>query len=353
MKWLNVMHPEQTPQERSAPKIPFLPTKKERYFKASMGLLIFLLLSGIIGSGIYQYQQNKRVRLVIEEQKRVLAQMQKTDTLALNENRQIETALSARIANMDKELQPLVGFYQELHHNGLVRASNDIEQMLTMASETLYLNNDIQAAIVLLEQVDSRVRRLNYPELINFRLALQKDIGMLSALPKLDIATESARLDTLLEIINTLPLHIDVKEALSRKDPPVVLDQSLPWWKAIGQGVWQELKSLVQIRRIDHPHAVLLSVEQDALLRENMRLRLISARIALMGRHALIYQADLKAVEQYVQAFFAQEASSTKHAIGLIKQLLAAPIQMHKPMLTSLEMLRDIHTTVTKVGEKG
>ena len=55
-----------------------------------------------------------------------------------------------------------------------------------------------------------------------------------------------------------------------------------------------EIRSLVRVTRIDHPEAMLVAPEQAFFLRENLKLRLLNARLALLARQFDAAQADLQ-----------------------------------------------------------
>lgn len=331
-----------TPIDKEAPVSSLIDKKKKDNSLVKKSLLALLII-GLVGGGIYQYQLNKRLQRVLVHQEKLFAQMQQTDIQVIGDAQQVETTLSARINDLDKKLQPLAAFYQTMQNNELARLLSDTEQTLTLASEALYLTNDVNATLKLLRYADNKIYSARFPELVKLHSALQKDINTLTLLPQADIATETARIDTLLERVASLPLHIDVQRTLIDKKQNKPTKEETSWWKGLGRDIWQQLKSLVQIQRIDKPGAVLLSVDQLMLLQENIRLRLLSAKIALMTRNSSTYLADLKAIQQYLSTFFDQQQISTQQVLAIVQQLLKAPLGMDKPILTSLEVLRGIH----------
>jgi uroporphyrin-3 C-methyltransferase len=85
--------------------------------------------------------------------------------------------------------------------------------------------------------------------------------------------------------------------------------------------VWQEARQLLRISRIDRPEAALLAPEQAFFLRENTKLKLLNARIALLSRQTEVARADLQAVSQSLQRYFDNNARKSQVATELLQQV--------------------------------
>ncbi len=97
-----------------------------------------------------------------------------------------------------------------------------------------------------------------------------------------------------------------------------------PWADAAAMlwaRVWNEARSLVRVSRIDHPEAMLLAPEQAFFLRENMKLRLLNARLALLARQFETAQADLQMAQRALERWFDPAARRTQLAAELIRQV--------------------------------
>lgn len=330
--------------------------KRSRHRWLNWRLFVTLIVIGLISTGgIYQYQQNTLLHQAIEQQKIALTQAQHTDMRTDDETKMLQLTLASRIDEIEKTMQALSTLYQQsINNHELQRLLADTEQTLTMASEALYLTNDVSAALKLLTYASNKIQGLNQPELVKLHAALQQDIQTLSALSQVDVAAETARIDTLINIIDRLPLNIDTQRILTPKTPTVSADAQLSWWKQLGRNIWHELKSLVSIQRLDKPQQALISVDQVMLLRENMKLRMICARIALMTHNQAAYGADLHAVQKYLMDYFDQGQINTQQANDLLQKLLNVQLVIAKPIFTSLSVLRSTHIApVLKEGEHG
>ena len=108
-----------------------------------------------------------------------------------------------------------------------------------------------------------------------------------------------------------------------------------------GASLWQELRQLVIVRRVDEPEPPLLAPGQAYFLRENLRLRLLNARLALLARNPVAWQEDLRTSQAWLRRYFNARAPGTQAALAQLKQLQAAPVGQEPPSIAeSLEAVR-------------
>jgi uncharacterized protein HemX len=98
-----------------------------------------------------------------------------------------------------------------------------------------------------------------------------------------------------------------------------------------GQELWAELKHLVQIRRVEGNETVLLPPDQAYFLRENLRLRLLSARLALMSHDQAAFRADLLAVSTMLERYFNTRDAGVADAIREVQRLSRLQIAIKLP----------------------
>ena len=123
-----------------------------------------------------------------------------------------------------------------------------------------------------------------------------------------------------------------VTEAVTAADPataPSLWAQGWAWLGQWPQGasawVWQQVRQgtsgLIRVSRIDAPEAALLAPEQAYFLRENIRLKLLSARFGLLARQFDSARADVLAVQALVQRYFDPAAPLTQEVLQTLAQL--------------------------------
>jgi uroporphyrin-3 C-methyltransferase len=103
------------------------------------------------------------------------------------------------------------------------------------------------------------------------------------------------------------------------------------------------------LERIDRPEPPLLAPEQNYFLRENIKLRLLSARIALLRHDEVTYRADLRAVEKWLLEHFDMRESSSKIMLSTIRQLSADNIVIEVPNINeSLTLVNKYKLTLER-----
>ena len=101
--------------------------------------------------------------------------------------------------------------------------------------------------------------------------------------------------------------------------------------------IWQELKGLVRIQRFDRDEAMLLAPGQSFFLRENLKLRLLNARLALFSRDQATFRGELKAALEMLGRLFDVRDKGVEAAQATLRQLLATEIVIALPDLNETQ----------------
>ena len=134
--------------------------KKGRRKWFSWGVCFSLLAMVLIGAGgVYQYQENKKLRKALAQQNTAVAQMKTREGQLLNESKALHSTLTSRIEKIAKTTQTLSTLYQRINNDEAQHLLADIEQTLTMASEALYITHDVKAALKLLQYADDKMQK--------------------------------------------------------------------------------------------------------------------------------------------------------------------------------------------------
>ena len=250
------------------------------------------------------------------------------------------TLLEARVAESQSQQAALEALYRDLAPSRDEIALTEIEQVLLVASQQLLLAGNVQSALAAVQLADARLQRLERPQFLPLRRALTRDMDRLKAMPFVDVAGMSLKLDQALAAVNTLPFAMDERlppPAPGSMAPPA--DE--PAWRRFAREVWAEIRQLVRVEVADRPAAPLLLPPQQYFLRENLKLRLLSARIALLNRDDPSFKGDLGAAESWLRLYFDTRAKSVQTVQATVKQLAATPMGGDMPDLGgSLEALR-------------
>lgn len=216
--------------------------------------------------------------------------------------------------------------YRELTKGRADWLADEAEAMLDMAAQQLVLTGNIQAAVGVLEHIDSRLSRFNQAELLPIKQAVSSDLAELKNRPYVDISGTALRLDRLETAVSGLPLILDgvLKPGVQARNEAV----SASWWQNVWEKSFGILKGLVEIRRLESNDAMLISPEQAYFVRENLRLRLLDARTALMQRNSEVYQSDLNNAEAAVRQYFDAKSPATQSWLKELAELKALDVRM-------------------------
>jgi len=246
--------------------------------------------------------------------------------------------LEARLAESQSQQAALETLYRELAPSRDELALTEVEQVLVLASQQLALAGNVQAALVALQLADGKLARMDRPQLAPLRRSLARDMDELKAVPFVDVSGISAKLDQAIAMIDSLPLAKDERLPPPQAETP---PSNEPSWMRFLRDVWADAKSLVRIEVSDRPAAPLVSPPQAYFLRENLKLRLLNARLALLTRDEAGYREDLRASLAWVQRYFDPRSKQTADAAGQLKQLSAVSITFEMPTISeSLEAVR-------------
>src|SRR5581483_209027 len=247
--------------------------------------------------------------------------------------------LEGRLAESQSQQLALEALYQDLSRNRDEWQLAEIEQVLAIASQQLQLAGNVRAALLALQLAEGRLARADRPQFAPIRRALAHDIERLKSVPTADFPAMSARLDTLVASIDGLPLAFDerVERAAATREGA----GEAGFWQRLGAEVWSELRQLVIVRQLNTPEPPLLPPAQAYFVRENLRLRLLNARLSLLTRDEAGYREDLRTARAWVRRYFDARSRVTADALAQLQQLSSASISFDAPSISeSLEAIR-------------
>lgn len=248
----------------------------------------------------------------------------------------------ARLVEFEGQNAALGSLYQEIAQSREEATLIEVEQAITLAGQQLQLAGNVPVAMLALQTADARLARLDRPQYLPLRKAVAKDLSRLGALPFADIPGISLRLEQLVGVVDKLPLLAygrPLKQV--ENDRPA---EGLPWWQRGAGEIWQEMKGLVRIQRFDTTAPELLAPGQDFFLRENLKLRLLSARLALLGRDQQTYNNEIKVAQAWLTRYFSPDDKAVQSVLSTLKPMSSAPLNLNLPDLadsqTALRSLR-------------
>jgi uroporphyrin-III C-methyltransferase len=320
---------------------------------ASRTTAIALVVLAVIVAALW-YDTRGRIGSTQEELARRLHDIETESRDARSASRQAQEglrdaqakigALEAKLAESQNQQLALEALYQELARNRDEWQLAEIEQVLAIAQQQLQLSGNVRAALLALQLAEGRLSRADRPQFLPVRRALARDIERLKSLPALDVPGLSLTLDRLVASVDALPLAFDerVERPAAAKSAATPAAAEAGYLERLGGEVWRELRQLVVVRRIDAPEPPLLLPPQVYFLRENLKLRLLNARLALLTRDEAGYREDLRTAQNWIQRYFDARAKASQAALAQLKQLSSASVSFEPPSITdSLEAARN------------
>ena len=393
--------------------------------------IVLLLVVVLLGAGAW-FQQ-KRFTTAGKE---VATQLQTFTTALVQVQRESKQALAlaeshaSRVAQLELSLRESQNQFAALEsawetfNKGMedTMLANDIERMLTLASQQLRLAGNVNNAIAALETALSTFIRSDRSAFAGLQRAINSDLERLRAQPLIDVPVISGRLDTLMSLVARAPLLVPdaasprvadivarvadivapvadivapvaataaataaapaanatnaapaapaapAANASAAPDPALSISQ-LEWWsqlwarsvdslregsKSVAAALARELSSVVSIQRVSDANALLMSPEQGAQLRANLRTRLLTAQMALLMHQPSIWRSELAAVESSLLDRFDPKSVDTIAATRLVRELAMVPVSLSLPdivdSIAALEAVRLSESTSNKNG---
>ncbi|TFZ02474.1 hypothetical protein EZ313_14520 [Ramlibacter henchirensis] len=218
----------------------------------------------------------------------------------------------------------------------------DIEAGLRLAQQQAQLTLSAEPLLAALRTADQRLARAGEPRLARIRSAITRDIDRIKSAAVADVPGILLRLDEAARQVDEVPLANTVGPAAARgaTRAEMAAPAAAPrWWQQLLAGVRDEARSLVRVSRVDQPEAALLAPEQGFFLRENLKLKLMNARLALLSRQIDAARADVVAAQVALNKYFDPSARRT--------QALSASLQQMQSQLQVVDVPRIDETMAT------
>ncbi len=228
----------------------------------------------------------------------------------------------ARLSEVSLQRTQLEELMQSLSRSRDENLVVDIESALRMAQQQAQLTGSLEPLLAALKSADLRISRAAQPRLTPLQRAIARDVTRIKATALADTPALLVKLDELVLLADELPVanaqpQAHANDTLKRKPEESVAN----WWARMGLQVADELRNLVRVSRIEDPDAALLSPEQSFFLRENLKLKLLNARLGLLSRQIDAVRSDLATAAVSIGHFFDSSSRKTQTALALLQQV--------------------------------
>ncbi len=249
------------------------------------------------------------------------AQAKQAQDLALETAAKLAVT-EARLSEVSLQRSQLEELMQSLSRSRDENLVVDIESTVRLAQQQAQLTGSVEPLLAALKTAEHRVSRAAQPRLAPVQRAIARDVSRIKATVLADTPALLVKLDELAALADDVPVANAVlqqrrPEPLKRKAEESVTT----WWARMGQEVGNEMRSLVRLSRIEAPEAALLSPEQAFFLRENLKLKILNARLGLLARQLDSARADLATAVAQLTRFFDSSSRKTQTALNLLQQV--------------------------------
>jgi len=269
--------------------------------------------------------------------------------------------LDERVAESQLQRSQVEDLMQSLSRSRDENVLADMEAGLRVAMQQAALTGSTDPIVAILKQSDERLARYNNPRLDRIRRAVARDLDRVRTASAVDVPTLTIRLDEAVRMIDELPLVSTPERATAAgraaasaaaasaatraaaaragsaaSAPPAAVP---PAWVVSAQRAWDafsvpfltELKQAVRVTSIEHPEAALMTPDQSFFLRENVKLRLLNARLSILSRQFDLAQADLQQAQTALDRYFDHGSRRVVAASDLLRQVSAQARQVSFP----------------------
>lgn len=359
---------EQTPQPENdskesgdaVPQDQNSPSRKSWLGETSLTQLTLIVLTVIF---LWQWLDGHRT---ISEMQRQLAEKiaemtasNKANQMLLSQSQDQARELSAKVAMMEarfaeaqNQRAALEALYNDLSVNRDETALAEVEQLLMVASQQLQLTTNVKAALIAMQSGDARLQRMDRPAFSSLRKSIGQDMDKLRALPSVDIPGISFALNDLISDVEELPL-VYQKRVTIEADQQAAQPAGDPSWRQFLRELWQELKQLVRIENTGKAEIPLLPPDQEFFLRENLKMRMMAARLALLSRDENSFRHELRNAQIWIARYFDGQSNQVRGMQAALKKLAAADIKIELPDISaSLKAVRNYRQAQESAAER-
>ncbi|MDG6895292.1 uroporphyrinogen-III C-methyltransferase [Volucribacter amazonae] len=323
-----------------------------------LALLAILIALGVGAGGYYVGQQQvasleQKIADLASSQPQVV-EAQQDDRLTqqlqqLNQDYQtLNNKLTEFAQRQSGEQQSFETLQEQVNKiNNVIKAEpsdwllSEADFLLNNALRKLVLDGDVDTAIALLQVASQSLEQVSDARIVSVRKALNDDLKQLLAVNNIDQNAIMQRLSMLANNIDELEiLNVNFGD---NTDNVQLSDSMLDWKENVKKSAVSFLNHFIRITPKSQNDKALLAPNQDIYLRENIRLRLQIAILAVPRQQNELYKQSLEAVAAWVRSYFNTNTEAAKDFLQQVDNLMEQSIYVDVPTkLSSLTLLDEL-----------
>jgi len=246
------------------------------------------------------------------------------------------TVLEAKLSEVALQRSQLDELMLSLSRSRDENLAVDIDSALRLAQQQAQLTGSVEPLLAALKSAEQRVARAAQPRLAALQRALARDIDRVKSATVSDTPSMLIKLDELVQLADDLQLANAVQPVRLRADKPAAPASTSAAgsdWPKLWAVLLQETRNLLRLSRIEVPEAALLSPEQSFFVRENFKLQVLNARLALLSRQIDAARTDLGTAQRVLRKYFDAQSKTTQTTLVLLQQVQTQMQTLQLPRL--------------------
>lgn len=270
------------------------------------------------------------------KQSRAMAQQSENSALASDGRL---SALESRLTELQTQETSLESLYRDLAMNREDTLLAEVEQAVAIANQELLLAGDVRLAVRAMENAERKLDRANKSDLAGIRQAVEQDLRRLRAVPTVDVGGVSNRLESLANSMDSLPLAAAARPAKGVAKAAEGTGMLASLWSRIKE----ELGDAIRIERSDQAFVPPLAADQTFFLRQTLRLRLLTARQALLAHDEGSFRNDLKLARLWLTNWYDVKDRNVQVARDTLTEIIDRQASINVP---------DVEGSLTAIRER-
>lgn len=340
----------------SAAKSSSKPVKKRVTKKSHFSFgTTFILLVSILAAGLAAYDfWLLRIQSTVNKEtshraNAVETRVSRFEQEVQNTQQQLAAEVSAR-ENLQAQQQAanasVQSISEKLGRSTVAWRMAEVEYLLTVANHRLSLAKDRQTAIAVFETADSRLQAIADPALLTVRKKVASEIAALRAVPNVDIPGIAVQLASMAESVEQLPLIDKKRVEIATEKPESKSDLE---WREIPEAVWNDVKSLVVVRRHQKATEPLLPPKEAWFLYQNLQLKLEQAKLVALQKNTALFVQSLNEASSWLADYFDTESTAVESMQESLDKLKKKELRPSLPDVSA--SLRELRAVMSRRSE--
>ena len=333
------------------------PIPVKRSVLATLGWVVLLALILGFGAAAYYWQQNvysndleslrEQLAAIGSAQSSVSAQIEAAVTEVASSVQSaaagVDTLgrkIEGHVAKQGELARSVSALYEKETQTSVDWVLAEAEYLILAATQRLALERDVDTAIAALRAADQRLRSAGHPDLIPIREKIIADVTALEAVNLPDVEGLAIYIGKTIDQVDILPTKPIAEEVIPFATVRTGKYEAEDWRK-LGYAIWSDLVDLVEVKDADLSDSVLFDPELRYLLRQNLKLELASARLAVLRGDSTNLASSVGMIKRLLDAYYDVDHDAVANIIKRLEQAQAMELTPALPNITgSLDAIR-------------